>query len=160
MNALIELRVNPWHARFMGMARFVATWSEHPVTQVGAVAVNSDHSVLGVGYNGMPRRVGYTPEREASPEKHLWWVHAEENTVYDAARKGASLLGAHMYTSAKPCSQPCARAIVQAGIYLVVYDAGNPYNDHDEKAQHEHGVALEIMMEAGVTVMPYVEAPK
>jgi dCMP deaminase len=47
-------------------------------------------------------------------------VHAEANCLMNAARAGHRTLGATLYCTTYPCAE-CAKAIVQAGIYEVVY---------------------------------------
>ena len=44
-----------WDEYFMSTAFLSAMRSKDPVTQVGAVIVNSQKRIVGIGYNGMPR---------------------------------------------------------------------------------------------------------
>jgi dCMP deaminase len=44
-----------WDARFLDLARHVATWSRDPSTQTGAVIVRPNRTIASVGYNGFPR---------------------------------------------------------------------------------------------------------
>lgn len=43
-----------WDDYFMAVACLSAQRSKDPVTQVGAVIVNSERKIVGIGYNGMP----------------------------------------------------------------------------------------------------------
>ena len=43
-----------WDDYFMGLAHLSAMRSKDPSTQVGAAIVNSQHRVIGIGYNGFP----------------------------------------------------------------------------------------------------------
>ena len=52
-----------WNKRFLDLAGHVAGWSKDPSTKVGAVIVNDDKQVLGLGYNGFPRGVHDCEER-------------------------------------------------------------------------------------------------
>lgn len=47
-------------------------------------------------------------------------IHAELNAILFAARKGTSIEGATLYTTASPCPE-CTKAISQSGIKKVVY---------------------------------------
>ena len=47
-----------WDEYFMSTAFLSAMRSKDPVTQVGAVIVNSQKRIVGIGYNGMPRGTG------------------------------------------------------------------------------------------------------
>lgn len=110
-----------WMNRFMDMAELVATWSKDPSTKVGAVAVDDDHRILAVGYNGFPRGVDDTENRLCDrPTKYSLTTHAEANLVAAAARTGTSLENATLVVSSLyPCSN-CAGMIVQAGIRRVI----------------------------------------
>ena len=44
-----------WDEYFMSTAFLSAMRSKDPVTQVGAVIVNQQKRIVGIGYNGMPR---------------------------------------------------------------------------------------------------------
>ena len=43
-----------WDEYFMGLAHLSAMRSKDPSTQVGAVIVDAEHKVVGIGYNGLP----------------------------------------------------------------------------------------------------------
>lgn len=109
--------MNKWDKRFMDLAAHVATWSKDPSTQVGAVVVNDDKQVIGLGYNGFPRRVFDGDSRYATKEvKYLFVSHAERNALDNTfvATKGATL-----YSTLYPCNE-CAKGIIQKGIRRVV----------------------------------------
>lgn len=105
-----------WDRRFMALAKHVATWSKDPSTQVGAVVVDAERRVLGLGYNGFPRGIDDRPERyDDRAVKYSLVVHAEINAILNSSHtKGATL-----YTSFPPC-QECAKVIIQAGIARVI----------------------------------------
>ena len=109
---------NKWDMRFLGLAALIGTWSKDPSTQVGAVIVNDDRVVIGIGYNGFPRGVADTPERLNDREtKYSLIVHAEINAILNAS---GSVRGCTLYTSPfMPCVR-CAGQIIQAGITRVV----------------------------------------
>ena len=44
-----------WDEYFMGVAYLSAKRSKDPNTQVGSCIVSSDHKILSMGYNGLPR---------------------------------------------------------------------------------------------------------
>lgn len=110
-----------WTHRFMDLAALVSTWSKDPSTKVGAVAVDDDHRILAVGYNGFPRGVIDSKDRLCErPTKYALTIHAEQNLVAAAARTGTSLANATLVVSSLyPCST-CAGMIVQAGVRRVI----------------------------------------
>ena len=116
--------INKWDYRFMDLAKLVASWSKDPSTQVGAVIVDRDNIVQGMGYNGFPRGVKDTEERYANREwKYPLVVHAEANAILNAGKKRSK--GARIYvypTLMMPAACPeCAKLIVQSGITEIIY---------------------------------------
>lgn len=102
-----------WVYRLLELAEHIAQWSKDPSTKVGAVIVDDQRVVLGVGYNGFPRGVRDTEERLVDrPTKHRLVVHAEANAILNAR---TSLRGAALVATKHPCSE-CAKLIVQSGI--------------------------------------------
>jgi dCMP deaminase len=103
--------------------------------QVGAVLVYDGH-MFGQGWNGAPAgsstdncprprcaHVGLESGSACSSGSNLDQVlctHAEINALLNAARAGRRTLGATLYCTTYPCGE-CAKAIVTAGIYEVVF---------------------------------------
>jgi deoxycytidylate deaminase len=106
--------------RFVGVAQAVAGLSKDPSTKVGALLLDDDCNVLGVGFNGFPRGVDDSAERyNDRPTKYKLVSHAEQNAIAQAARKGSALAGATLIVTALyPCSS-CTKSIIQAGIKKV-----------------------------------------
>ncbi|MFA6042067.1 MAG: dCMP deaminase family protein [Patescibacteria group bacterium] len=120
-----------WDECFMQMAHLIAERSKDPSTQAGAVIVNDNKIVVGLGYNGFPRGIKDDElpwEREGAmlDTKYAYVVHAEENAVYNA---NASTKGCTLYTTLFPCNE-CAKTIIQNGITEVVYTS-DKYSDTD-----------------------------
>jgi len=129
-----------WDSYFMGLAAVASFRSKDPSTQNGACIVDPiSKSPISLGYNGFVRTNNSGVEgiveandeifpwtRDAKEEyncKYPFVVHAESNSIYNAARKGISLDGAVMYLYSEkgyyPCSS-CAQAIIQSGIKEVI----------------------------------------
>ena len=112
-----------WDECFMRMAYVIAERSKDPSTQVGAVVVDDQNVVVGLGYNGFPRGVkdGELPwEREGGflDTKYAYICHAEENAIYNANN---STKGCRVYSIIFPCNE-CAKTMIQNGIVEVVYE--------------------------------------
>ena len=137
-----------WDRRFIDMVRLVASWSSDDSTKCGCVIVSSDNSILATGYNGLPRRAEYTPERIQRPLKYMWFEHSERNAIYNAARHGIALLGCRAYVTGPPCVD-CARALVQAGINEVVIPANHNFKDRTDDKWTESCHVAEIVMTEG-----------
>ena len=119
-----------WDEYFMGLAKLSALRSKDPSTQVGACIVDSDHKVVSIGYNGMPRGVDdeVIPwgHGEGLESKYLYVCHAEFNAILNT-RNGSALQGCSIYVTLFPCNE-CAKAIVQTGIKEVVFE-DDKYHD-------------------------------
>lgn len=114
-----------WDKRFLELARHIATWSKDPSTKVGAVIVNDDKLVVGLGYNGFPRGVTDDEERLANRQlKYPLMVHAEINALFMAGEraKGSTLYVYPTFMLPPVCSE-CCKAAIQSGIKEIVgYD--------------------------------------
>ena len=136
----------------MDLVDLVATWSKDTSTQVGAVIVDNENTILSVGYNGFPRGVDDSiEERFERPIKYMYTEHAERNAIYNAVRNGLRLKGAKIYIPWCSCAD-CARAIIQSGIKTVVMREP----DYDVPKWGEHfAIAIEMNKESGVKVIYY-----
>ena len=144
--------MDKWDARFMEMAKVVSGWSScyKQNRQVGAVVVR-DKRILTTGYNGASSGIASCKERgeclrekmgipSGTRQEMCYAVHAEQNSIIQAAKLGLSLEGATLYCTHQPCSI-CSRMIINSGIKRVVYDAGYP-DDFSLELFRESGVEL------------------
>lgn len=120
-----------WDECFSLMAELIAERSKDPSTQAGAVIVNQQKIIIGLGYNGFPHGISDDDlpwERQGSflETKYAYVVHAEENAIYNS---NAQTKGCTIYTTLFPCNE-CAKAIIQNGISEVVYTS-DKYHDED-----------------------------
>lgn len=119
-----------WDEYFMGIAVLSSFRSKDPSTKVGACIVDTDHKVVSIGYNGMPRGCDEGQltwnKGEDLDSKYLYVCHAEFNAILNT-RNGSALNGCTLYVTLFPCNE-CAKAIIQTGIKEVVY-CDNKYAD-------------------------------
>jgi len=140
-----------WDEYFMGVAQLSGMRSKDPNTQVGSCIVSSDHKILSMGYNGLPKGCSddefpWAREGDALETKYPFVVHSELNAILNF--RGGTLEGSTLYVSLFPCNE-CAKAIIQAGIRTVVYDS-------DKYADSEATVASKRMFDAaGVRYYQY-----
>jgi dCMP deaminase len=108
-----------WDEYFLKIAAVAASKSKDPSTQVGAVIVRPDRTIVSVGYNGFPRGIADTPERlNDRPTKYSLVVHAEMNAILSARE---SLYGYTLYTVPfMPCDR-CFVHVIQTCIKRVVF---------------------------------------
>jgi dCMP deaminase len=143
--------VPSWDEYFRAIAEQVKTRSKDPRMQIGAVIVDRDNQIVATGYNDLPRGARNLPERFLAPEKYDWMVHAEENAIGAAARRGVKTAGSSIYLSEGYfCCHKCASAIVQAGIKTV----HAPAPDYT-KEEFKFGLAMQRLTEASVQMWIY-----
>jgi dCMP deaminase len=109
-----------WDTWHMNDAMHAASKSKDKRKKVGAVIIGLDKETISKGYNGPPRNIDDSnPLIHEQPLKDKIYVHAEVNAIYNASRRGASVMGSTLYVTFHPCSE-CAKAIIQSGIAEVV----------------------------------------
>ncbi|MCD6273578.1 MAG: cytidine/deoxycytidylate deaminase family protein [Deltaproteobacteria bacterium] len=139
-----------WEKYFMDIAFLVAKRSTCLRRSVGAVLVKNKR-ILATGYNGAPSGIRHCSEtgclRDSlnvpSGEKHelCRGIHAEQNSIIQAAFHGVSIKGATLFCTNLPCSI-CAKMIINAGITRIYF--------HDGYADV---MSEEMLKEAGVEVI-------
>jgi len=134
-----------WDARFLEMAELVSSWSKDPSTKVGCIIVNSERTVLSVGFNGLPRGVEDTSERLNNREtKYRMVQHAEANAIQNSQ---GNLRGATAYVTHKPCSN-CCGALIQAGIAKIVTKP--PLGEFAERFKESYEATDAMIKEVGI----------
>jgi dCMP deaminase len=138
-----------WDTRFLEVAKLAAQWSKDPNARVGAVIVDAQGQIAGVGYNGFPRLVEDSAERYGNVDTKLEMVvHAEENAVLGA---GARARGGSIYVFGKPICARCAGTIIQSGVARVV--AQEPKQGTDSKWDKSGQIARKMLEEAKVELL-------
>lgn len=107
-----------WDQTFMTMVYVISKRSRDPNTQVGAVIVNPQNIIVGMGFNGFPRGIADEDWPWARPEKYLAVVHAEVNAVLNSNQ--SDLRDGRIYMPFFSCNE-CAKVVIQAGIKEVIY---------------------------------------
>jgi dCMP deaminase len=86
-----------WDTWFMGLAAVIAARSEDPHQKVGCIAIRSDNSVVGMGYNGVPS--GIEIDWSGRDERRPLVIHAEANALRYAKPDEVMCL----YVTLPPC---------------------------------------------------------
>jgi len=138
-----SLKTRPsWDEYFMATAFLMSSRSPCERLHVGCVMVTAGHQknrIIAAGYNGfLPGSPHVSRVRDGHEQAT---VHAEQNAISDAARRGVSLDGAIAYITHYPCIN-CAKIIAAAGISAVKY--------HYDYRNDE--LVAELLKEAGIAV--------
>lgn len=140
---LDDMRERPsWDEYFMATALLMASRSACGRLHVGCVLVSSGehrNRIVAAGYNGF---LPGTPHQSRVRDGHEQaTVHAEQNAIADAARRGVSVAGATAYISHFPCIG-CAKVLAAAGVRAIKYHA-----DYSNDP-----LVLDLLGESGVSV--------
>ncbi len=127
----------------MAMATLVATRSNCERLHVGCALVTGGarrNRLVAAGYNGyLPGTPHISRIRDGHEQAT---VHAEQNAVADAARRGISVEGCIAYLTHYPCLH-CAKIMAAAGIQEVRY-----------RADYRNDVLVRLLLEeAGVKIV-------
>ncbi len=101
------------------IARIVSWRSTCSRAQVGAVIHDARGVIVSTGYNGAPTGLPHC-DHTIIDEPCRMAVHAEQNAILWAARRGVALEGLHLVCTLAPCYD-CAKSIIQVGLTKVVY---------------------------------------
>ncbi len=142
-----------WDRYFMEIATVVAKRSTCLRRRVGALLVLNKR-ILSTGYNGAPAGLRHCGEigclREQlnvpSGERHelCRGLHAEQNSIIQAAVHGVAINGAVLYCTHYPCAV-CAKMLINAGVRSMVLTQNYP----DELAKN-------LFAEAGLKIKTIV----
>jgi dCMP deaminase len=134
-----------WDDYFMAIALLLASRSACGRLHVGCVLVSGGEQrnrIVAAGYNGY---LPGTPHRSRMRDGHEQaTVHAEQNAIADAARRGVSVAGATAYISHFPCIN-CAKMLAAAGVRDIKY--------HDDYSNDE--LVVDLLADGGVTISRY-----
>lgn len=132
-----------WDDYFMATAVLLSTRSPCERLHVGCVIVSGGdrkNRIVAAGYNGF---LPGTPHASRLRDGHEQaTVHAEQNAIADAARRGSSVEGCVAYVTHYPCIN-CAKILAAAGIAEIRYRAD----------YHNDALVGPLLAEAGVTVL-------
>ncbi len=140
-----------WDEYFMEVCKAIAKRATCNRGRSGCV-IARDNQLLVTGYVGAPRGLPHCDEighqfkkvqhEDGSISQHcVRTVHAEQNAICQAAKRGISINGATLYCKMTPC-RTCAMLIINCGITRVVA----------EKRYHASADSIELFRNAGITL--------
>ena len=142
-----------WDEYFMQIAELVKTRSTCIRRQVGAVIVK-DNQIISTGYNGAPSGLEHCTDVGICERNRLnipsgqrqelcRAIHAEQNAIVFASKRGVSIEGATIYVTVAPCVT-CTKMLINAGIKRLVY-----------KEHYPDELSINMLEEAGIEVVCY-----
>ena len=143
-----------WDAYFIEVANTVAKRATCDRGRSGCVIVK-DKQILVTGYVGSPvglphcddvgHQMKKTVHEDGSTSNHcVRTVHAEQNAICQAAKKGIALEGSTLYCRMTPC-RVCAMLIINCGIKRIVCERKYHAGAESELMFKEAGINLEYV---------------
>lgn len=145
-----EKYVRPtWDEYFMEVCHAIAKRATCDRGRSGCV-IAKDNQILVTGYVGAPvglphcddvgHKIKKVTHEDGSVSEHcVRTVHAEQNAICQAAKRGISIDGATLFCKMTPC-RTCAMLIINCGIKRVLA----------EKRYHDSADTIEMFKQAGV----------
>lgn len=140
-----------WDEYFLRLADTVASRATCDRGRSGCVIVK-DKQILVTGYVGSPRGLAHCDDvghlfkkvihEDGNVTQHcVRTVHAEQNAITQAARRGIALEGSTLYCRMTPC-RTCAMLIINCGITRVVCERKYHAGAESEAMFAEAGLSL------------------
>ena len=108
----------------MTLAKFLAMRTDDPTTGVGAVITNEKMEIVGLGWNGFPKKARYGEfarasykDKDAQNKKYPFVIHAEQNALM--IRNTKNIEGGTLFVTKTPCNE-CTPLLEMQGIKTVV----------------------------------------
>lgn len=135
VKALVESQTArpTWDEYHMSAAYLMSSRSPSIKKKVGSVIVR-DRRIISSGYNGFPPGMNHAPVYH--DKKEINTIHAEQNAIADAARRGVSLEFTTLYSTYEPCLD-CAKFIIASGITSVIYHQAKIGADPTDSAKQQ-----------------------
>ncbi|MDR1895077.1 MAG: cytidine/deoxycytidylate deaminase family protein [Spirochaetales bacterium] len=143
-----------WDEYFMEVADAISKRATCDRGRSGCV-IAKDRQILVTGYVGSPQGLphcddsGHQFKKTIHEDGHetlhcVRTVHAEQNAICQAARRGIAIQGATLYCRMTPC-RTCAMLIINCGIVRVVCEKRYHAAEESEALFIQAGVALEYV---------------
>ena len=151
---LTQLHVRPsWDDYFLNLADTVSERATCNRGRSGCVIVK-DKQILVTGYVGSPKGLPHCDDvghlfrkvihEDGSVTQHcVRTVHAEQNAICQAARRGIALDGSTLYCRMTPC-RTCAMLIINCGIKRVVCEYKYHCGQESEELFRQAGIKLDF----------------
>lgn len=129
----INKRSDKWDLNFLKLAQYYANNATCLRAQVGCIIAKGNMQ-LSEGYNGSIAGEPHCKDEgclKNDQNRCIRCIHAEQNAIINAMKKGVDIQGATAYVNLEPC-ETCTKLLKQAGIARIVFskEYPNKYNHH------------------------------
>ena len=151
-----DYRRPSWDEYFMEVCRSIGKRATCDRGRSGCV-IAKDNQILATGYVGAPSglphcdEVGHqlkkTVHEDGSETTHcVRSVHAEQNAICQAARRGIAIGGATLYCKMTPC-RSCAMMIINCGVVRVICERKYHTGAESEAMFRTAGIPIQYVEE-------------
>jgi len=145
-----------WDDYFMEVADAISKRATCDRGRSGCV-IARDRQILVTGYVGSPQGLPHCDEvghqlrkvihEDGQVSQHcVRTVHAEQNAICQAAKRGIGIAGATLYCRMTPC-RTCAMLLINCGIVRVVCERKYHAGAESEELFRQAGIALEYKLD-------------
>jgi dCMP deaminase len=145
-----------WDEYFMEVCRAIGKRATCDRGRSGCV-IARNNQILATGYVGAPAGLPHCDEaghqlrktvhEDGSESMHcVRSVHAEQNAICQAARRGIAIEGSTLYCKMTPC-RACAMMIINCGVVRVICERKYHSGVESEQMFRTAGVAIEYVEE-------------
>lgn len=131
-----------WDVQFLKLAAVYASMATCNRAQVGCIIARGNMQ-LSQGYNGSIAGEPHCTEEgclKNDEGRCIRCIHAEQNAIINASKKGLDIQGATAYITHEPC-ETCTKLLRQAGVNRFVFTKSYPnkYNQYfNQNVEWEH----------------------
>lgn len=121
--------INKKYKIFMKIAKQIALMSSCKSRQIGAV-LTRENMIISTGYNGTPKGILNCNEggcircnskcKSGENLDRCICVHAEQNTIVQAAYNGISTKDSILFSTVRPCNE-CLKILINGGVKEIYY---------------------------------------
>lgn len=129
-----------WTDYFLGLAKVISQRSHDIHTKHGCVITDSNHRILGVGYNGFPKGLNDDELPTSRPEKYFWMTHSERNALANCIIRPENGIA---YVTGQCCND-CIMALWQEGVSSVIMTKDHGTHLFDENAQKRFDTFIQM----------------
>lgn len=141
----VKYMINKWNNRiewndyFMSIAYLTSSRSSCSRLHVGCCIVKNKR-VIATGYNGFLSGLPHTSIVENNHEQAT--VHAEQNAISDAAKRGVNIDNSIAYITHYPCIN-CTKILIASGITHIYYSENYNNNEISSKLLKQANIKIE-----------------
>ncbi len=109
------------HEYICQIVETVANKSSCNKRKVGAIFINDEYEILATGYNQSPKGFPNCNNNNCFiNQKCFNTIHAEQNAIVQAAKRGVALKNSSIYVTLFPCIE-CCKLLINLNIKNIIY---------------------------------------